>query len=154
MLVNAIYFKAPWEHAFVERATSKRFFFADGTERIKISFMTHTKKHGYAKLADFDAQLLELDYQVKFLSCKLLITKITIIDVAKGGDFSFVVVLPNKKDGLAQLEKKLLTSSLSELLQRVSIKTLELYLPKFKIETTLDLKKPLCKVKQCLDFIN
>ena len=76
VLINAIYFKAPWEHAFEERATSKRFFFADGTERIKISFMTHTKKHRYAKLADFDAQLLELDYQVQFLCCKMLTTKI------------------------------------------------------------------------------
>jgi len=73
VLINAIYFKAPWKHAFEDRATSKRFFFADGTERIKISFMTQEKKHGYAKLADFDAQLLELDYQVKFLSCKALL---------------------------------------------------------------------------------
>jgi serine protease inhibitor len=63
-----------------------------------------------------------------------------------------VVVLPNKQGGLAQLEKKLLTTSLSELLQRATIKTVQLYLPKFKIETTLDLKKPLGKVKYCFLF--
>jgi serine protease inhibitor len=65
-----------------------------------------------------------------------------------------VVVLPNKKNGLAKLEKKLLTTSLTELLQRATIQTVELYLPRFKIETTLDLEKSLGKVKYCLCFNN
>jgi serine protease inhibitor len=66
VVVNAIFFKGPWEHAFKENATSKRFFFVDGTdnERIKVRFMTQTRKHRYAKLADYDAQLVELGYQV------------------------------------------------------------------------------------------
>jgi serine protease inhibitor len=63
-----------------------------------------------------------------------------------------VVVLPNKKNGLANLEKKLLTTSLSELLQRTTIQMVDIYVPKFKIETTLDLKKPLDNVKYCLYF--
>jgi serpin B len=63
-----------------------------------------------------------------------------------------VVVLPNKKNGLANLEKKLQTTSLSELLQRTTIQMVDIYLPKFKIETMLDLKKPLGKVKYWLYF--
>lgn len=51
-----------------------------------------------------------------------------------------VVILPNKRTGLAALEKKLATRKLSELLQQTVFTEVKVYLPKFKIETTLDLK--------------
>jgi serine protease inhibitor len=57
-----------------------------------------------------------------------------------------VIILPNKKTGLAALEEKLATMQLSELLQRASNTEVEVYLPKFKVETTLDLEQHLSKV--------
>jgi serine protease inhibitor len=57
-----------------------------------------------------------------------------------------VIILPNKKTGLAALEEQLATMQLSELLQRASNTEVEVYLPKFKVETTLDLEQHLSKV--------
>jgi serine protease inhibitor len=55
-------------------------------------------------------------------------------------------LVPDKKTGLALLEEKLVTSEISELLKKAQYKNIELFLPKFKIETTLDLEKALGKV--------
>jgi serine protease inhibitor len=54
-----------------------------------------------------------------------------------------VIILPNKKNGLALVEEMLLTTEISELLKETDSTDIELYLPKFKIETTLDLEKAL-----------
>jgi serpin B len=58
-----------------------------------------------------------------------------------------VIVLPNKKTGLALAEEKLLATPISKLLERAENENINLFLPKFKIETTLDLEKALGKVR-------
>jgi len=57
-----------------------------------------------------------------------------------------LIVIPNKTTGLALLEDKLMTAEISELLKETENKNIKLFLPKFKIETTLDLEKALSKV--------
>jgi serine protease inhibitor len=54
-----------------------------------------------------------------------------------------VIVIPNKTTGLALLEDKLMTTEISELLKETDSEKIELFLPKFTIETTLDLEKAL-----------
>jgi len=60
---------------------------------------------------------------------------------------SLVIILPKKKTGLAELEKQLATKQLKELLERSKNTEVDVYLPKFKVETTLDLEDHLSKVK-------
>jgi serine protease inhibitor len=57
-----------------------------------------------------------------------------------------VILIPNDKTGLALLEEKILTTPISKLLKRARNENINLFLPKFKIETTLDLGKALGKV--------
>jgi serine protease inhibitor len=72
VLVNAIYFKGLWEEPFEKKATTKRDFFTGETKKIKVPFMTQTDKMQYAKLEDFDAQLLQLFYKVNFFCPSLI----------------------------------------------------------------------------------
>jgi serpin B len=65
VLVSALYFKGPWLYPFVKEHTSDRDFYTNETNSVKVPFMYQKKRHGYAKLEDLDAQLLELPYKVK-----------------------------------------------------------------------------------------
>jgi serpin B len=66
----------------------------------------------------------------------------------QGRQLSLVILLPNKRTGLAELEKRMETEDLSELMKKAGNRELELYLPKFKMEVTLNLNEPLKKVSQ------
>jgi serine protease inhibitor len=68
-------------------------------------------------------------------------------------EMSFVVVLPNKRTGLADLEEKLASRQLSDLLQLTERTSIDLFLPKFKVESTLDLTKHLAKVYLLIIYI-
>lgn len=57
-----------------------------------------------------------------------------------------VLVVPNQKTGLALVEEKLLNTPLSELMKGVAFDLVKVFLPKFKIETTLYLEKALGEV--------
>jgi len=57
-----------------------------------------------------------------------------------------VIVLPNERTGLAALEEKLATQTLAEMLERTTKAKVNLHLPKFKVETTLDLEHHLSTV--------
>lgn len=72
--------------------------------------------------------------------------KIKIYRNFQGGEMSLVIMLPNERTGLAALEEKLATQMLAELLKQVANTEVKVFLPKFKIETTIDLKDSLGKV--------
>jgi serine protease inhibitor len=64
---------------------------------------------------------------------------------------SMVLILPNKKTGLTAQEEQLFAKhQIFELLQRASSTEVEVYLPKFKVETSLDLEQYLRKVQEQL----
>lgn len=57
-----------------------------------------------------------------------------------------IVVLPNKRTGLADLESKVSTSSLISVAQSLRLVKVDVTLPKFKIESHIDLKTVLSSV--------
>lgn len=57
-----------------------------------------------------------------------------------------ILIVPNEKDGLKDLEEKLKSFDYKKLKLNSVYKTIELYLPKFKIEGNVDLKGPMSKV--------
>ena len=66
-----------------------------------------------------------------------------------GNRLSMVIILPNKKDGLLKLEEQLRSADLFEIVNQIRIenkKRVSLSLPKFKIDSTHDLKDPLIKI--------
>jgi serine protease inhibitor len=58
-----------------------------------------------------------------------------------------IVLLPNKIDGLRDLETKLANFSLASIPPMLRERKVNLAMPKFKLESTIDLKDPLTAVK-------
>ncbi|MEE5434554.1 serpin family protein, partial [Streptococcus pneumoniae] len=127
VLVNAIYFKGSWKDKFDSKLTQDRDFHVtkDKTIQVPTMFKNGDFKLGYSQ--ELDAKLLEIPYE--------------------GGEATFLVVLPNTIDGItALLEKIRDPSALEKATQNMYTTEVDVYLPKFKIETTINLKEVLQKV--------
>lgn len=119
VLVNAVYFKGLWEHQFEESATYDQEFWLSESKSTNVPMMHVTKQFRIQHNKDLGAMLLAMDY--------------------KGSRMSMVFVLPDKRDGLVEVEAKLATTDLNNIdkkLQRVKV---EVCIPKFKLEESLDL---------------
>jgi serpin B len=139
VLVNAVYFKAPWEHEFYAEDTRPTPFHVNGGEAKPVPTMNHQGHRGFAQHPGFRA--VGIPYT--------------------GGDVQFLVLVPDKVDGLAEVEKGLTAETLAELAKMKSEDVI-LHLPKFRIEgptmelsdglMTLGLKTAFDQPKRSADF--
>lgn len=132
VLTNAIYFKGKWQLPFAKEDTQAMLFLKlDGAE-IKVPMMHQKATFNY--LEDPDVQLLELPYQGSDQTLGL----------------SMVILLPKKNDGLpaveTQLDHYLRSSSQTKPLE------ISVYLPKFKIAATFQLKEALQQLGMRMAF--
>ncbi|OWR51607.1 serpin 1 [Danaus plexippus plexippus] len=124
VLVNAIYFKGAWKTPFEKERTTDRDFHVSKENVIKVPTMYNSDTFYYIDSKELDAQVLELKYE--------------------GEDCALYVVLPHEIDGINKLEEKLRDPSLLEsVISTMFASEVEVYLPKFKIETTIELKEVL-----------
>ncbi|MHC1768587.1 MAG: serpin family protein [Verrucomicrobiia bacterium] len=114
VLVNAIYMKAPWASPFSELATRPAPFYVGGSEPQEVPMMTHRGTFGYARRDG--------------------LTVVTIPYL--GGDLQFLILLPDARDGLSELEAKLTPDVLASC-ANPGRGNIILHLPKFKIEPPL-----------------
>jgi serpin B len=125
VVANTIYFRARWLYRFDKKLTAKADFFAPGGKveadmmHLKLpARMLHDDKAG--------VKVLELGYQ--------------------GGDVTMVVLLPDARDGLPALEKKLtgpvLAAWLDALGKQKKLET-RLWLPRFMARSRFDLRDAL-----------
>jgi len=121
VLANAIYFKGNWESQFNKKDTYDGLFKLSPDKTVKTPMM-HQKK-GFGYWADKDLQVLEMPYV--------------------GGDLSMLVLLPTRVDGLSQLEKRLNIENLRKWTIRLRWKTVDICLPKFKLECDFSLGRAL-----------
>lgn len=120
VLTNAIYFKGTWLKEFPERYSAAAPFKLAGGGRVSVPMM-HIRK-GEFLYCDADGfQALEMPYQ--------------------DSELAMLVLLPDRNDGLPELEKGLSV----EKLQRagLSMTEMQVRLPKFKLVFECDLKEPL-----------
>jgi len=62
----------------------------------------------------------------------------------KGENMDMVLVLPHQKSDIVSLENQMAKANLSQVLGSFGPKTnVEIYIPKFKVESTLELNKPI-----------
>ncbi|GBN17513.1 Serpin B4 [Araneus ventricosus] len=120
ILLNAVYFKGYWSHPFKENATIPQDFYNKGDKNncrqvdmmhIKDIFL-YTKKESYKALV--------LPYK---------------------GNISMLILLPNSKRGLRELENSLSSTFIQDLEQIMSETKVEVTLPKFKLEYSTSLKE-------------
>jgi serpin B len=111
VLVNAIYLKAPWDDEFSVSATKPETFYLGANDLINVPMMTAQRSLSYARRDG--CTVLAIPYH--------------------GGDIQFLILLPEKVDGLADLEKRL-TARLLAPYAALDRKDVIVYLPKFKLE--------------------
>ncbi|KAM6101002.1 serpin B5 [Theristicus caerulescens] len=130
VLVNVIYFKASWEHKFEEQKTVQRDFKLNQNEKkpVQMMYQKGTFKLGY--IEEMGAQVLELPYAQKSLSMIILLPG----DMADGST-----------SGLEQIERTMTYENLMLWASSENMfeTTVEVYLPRFKLEGTFNLNEVL-----------
>ena len=123
VLLNAVYFKGNWQELFETSRTHKAPFHLTDGKKVDVDMMM--RKGKIKVLRDKGFVAVELPYQTRA---------------------SMVLLLPEEADGMGALEKNFSEAKLQDLGKRLASsgeEKVELYLPKFKIETEYDLVKPM-----------
>jgi serpin B len=111
VLANAIYLRAPWASPFEPGATRNEPFWVAGLTRVEVPTMIREGGCGYQKRDGFTA--LALPYA--------------------GGRLHFIVLLPDEREGLAALERRVTPTLLADC-AKLPWRGVILRLPKFKVE--------------------
>jgi serpin B len=117
VLVNAIYFKGAWAKPFDKTDTSLQPFHLAGNRPCDGPLMHHFDHIRYMDNAQFQA--VELPY--------------------RNYGFSMVILLPRKTDGCGELEQRLTPELLANALSQMKPQEVEIFLPRFKLQSSLRL---------------
>jgi serpin B len=121
VLTNAVYFKGDWADPFDEKRTTDEDFHLTASEKVKTPLMHQQDDFRYA--GGDGLQVLELPYGDKSLS--------------------MVVLLPEKTDGLAELEATLTRDNLQHWTSALRPEQVDVYLPRFQTTASFDLNDTL-----------
>ncbi|XP_046899740.1 leukocyte elastase inhibitor-like [Hypomesus transpacificus] len=121
VLVNAIYFKGSWEEKFKATSTRDTQFKLNQNESKPVKMMYQKTEFPLRFIREANCQILELPYV--------------------GKDLSMLIMLPNEITGLTKLEKNLSYENFIEWTRpdMMYITEVQVGLPRFKLEQTLDL---------------
>ena len=132
VLVNAIYFKGRWVLPFPKEDTNEEPFFLDGGVTAPVPLMRIHDRIHYMRGAGFQA--VDMGY--------------------RGGAFSMLVLLPDRRDGLADLEASLSARMLDQCAAQLRPARVELFLPRFKFAgASASLRSPLETLGMPLAFV-
>nr|CAD7460344.1 unnamed protein product [Timema tahoe] len=130
VMVNAVYFKGNWQDQFKPELTTTEPFYVSAEVKKDVRMM-HLKKHfRYSEVDELEAQVLELPYEER--------------------QVSMVILLPNDRNGLPNLEAKLTSEKLTEVLSQLHSTEVNVSIPRFKLEDTIDLNSVLQEVTNSL----
>lgn len=127
VLLNAIYFKGTWASQFQKSSTHDTPFNLSAGKQVTVPMMY--QKSDFKLLEEKDFQAVSLPY--------------------RGKSLSMVVFLPRTVNGLAAVERHLTDQSLTGWLAKLdsqSDQKIELFLPRFKLETKYDLVSPFTRL--------
>ncbi len=121
ILTSAIYFYGKWLYEFNKEDTTDTYFHLSSGESIKVPTMSMNVEEGLRYYGDDGLEALELPY--------------------KGGDLSMLVLLP--KGDIASMEASLSDAKLKGVQDGLYDTEVDVYLPKFEVETEYGLDEPL-----------
>jgi serpin B len=119
VLTNAIYFKGKWELQFKPEYTKEAPFSVSTDQKQNVQLMYQLGKFKYAETDGL--QILELPY--------------------RGGEVAMDILLPKSSSDLAKLESDLQAANFQSWLDKMSIKKVDVFLPRFKLEQGLSLNE-------------
>jgi len=134
LLLNTIYFKGKWYQPFAKLSNLNMTFYNKGSAPREMEFMTKLKKnfpHKVLQLDGEEVQVLEMPYE--------------------DDSISMYILLPRARDGLKKLLssddlKANLKSTINSISDMGDRPEMNLYIPKFKLETKYSLKEPLSRM--------
>lgn len=124
VLANAIYFKGAWAKPYDKTETTPQPFHLTLTRQADMPLMHHFDEVRYMENNDFQA--LELPYD--------------------GGGLSMVILLPRQVEGCGHLEDRLTPTLVPGALKQMKQQKVEIFLPRFKLESSFDLIGALAKM--------
>ena len=131
VLVNAVYFKGKWELQFDKAATRDEPFHSGGGGKVRAPLMHQKERVEYIQGNGYQADEL----------------------LFRGGEVSLLILLPDRKDGLQELEQTLDARVLDECVAQLVTRTVNLFLPRFKMRWgTVDARDPLTALGMTLAF--
>jgi serpin B len=133
-ILNAVYFKSRWASPFDEKRTNNEVFHLSSAQEVEVSMMKRTGY--YAMVARQGYRAIRLPYVITSLA--------------------MIIVLPDDIDGLPDVVQRFDAGEQAALLtamRAAAVETeFELALPRFKVESDLDLVPPFKKVGMRLAF--
>ncbi len=120
VLINALYFNAPWENEFDPSMTSEQTFYGLSKES-KVKLMGQKGYFPYAEMNGF--QMIQLPYE--------------------GMRYSMYVILPPEGSDLNKLIPKATETVFNSAVDALQMQEVRIFLPRFKVETSMLLNKPL-----------
>ncbi|XP_061937508.1 antitrypsin isoform X2 [Apis cerana] len=126
VLVNAVYFKGQWKNKFNPDYTKDMPFHVNKDTIKNVPTMYKQGKYKYGELSNLNAKFIVIPY--------------------KGDELNMIIILPNEIDGLSEVEKKLQNIRLSDILNQGYEQEIQLYLPKFKVESEIHFNSILQKM--------
>jgi serpin B len=131
ILVNAVYFRAPWAVPFDRHDTIESPFWLERGNSVPVQLMHQVLTVPYQRGSDYQA--VHLPYA--------------------GRELSMLLILPDRRDGLWDLERQLRPAMFQECLQIRAHRSVAILLPRFKINgETADIEKPLAGLGLRLPF--
>jgi serpin B len=149
-IVNAIYFKGKWQEVFQKENTKyNNFFLLNGTKSTVPIMQERFASVGYAAF-NGNGTFFDTPYKIAYAGIwnekKLYPDKNGFIAIElpyKGEEISMIVVVPRSIGGFNSLEKKLTVKNVEKWVGSLKKREVEVYLPKFTVKTSYELKKPL-----------
>lgn len=129
-VISEIQLKSNFEMQFDADGSGEGEFYINGTTRVLVDFMSNSDVYSLAELTDLDARAFELKYQ--------------------NSKASLVIILPNSRTGLPQLEEKLKSYKLTDVFNRLEPHIAFVGIPKFKVKYETELNDILKNV--CMHF--
>ncbi|CAN7997772.1 unnamed protein product [Ixodes hexagonus] len=123
LVLNAVYFRGLWLNPFNPNETRKVDFYNRGTRAVPADMMHVKEELVYAYSDTLDADILELPYQ--------------------GDRVVMVLVLPRKRDGLEDLERRFALEPVREALAGAVTRKVDVQLPKFQLQLSYSLRSVL-----------
>ncbi|XP_060880830.1 serpin B4-like isoform X2 [Metopolophium dirhodum] len=121
VLVNAVYFKSDWVHKFKD--VYDGYFYETPSNKVTVEIMTLTRDLKYYHDTVLKFKALELPYEHH--------------------GFKMIILLPDDKDGLNNLENNFSKFKLHDISEKMTQEYVDVKLPRFKIEQSLELDKTL-----------
>ncbi|CAG2064232.1 unnamed protein product, partial [Timema podura] len=117
VVTNAVYFQGTWKISFEKSETREQSFYVDSVNFVDMDMMHVTGDFAVSSSSELQANILELQYTDE--------------------EVKMLIVLPYDRDGLSSTVQRL--TNLDQVSAGTFPQTVQLTLPKFNIETTLDL---------------